>query len=48
MKNFFKDTFLYIVNYVKTTDILLIFMSIGASVLSIALMFTTSVCMIMF
>ena len=40
MKNFFKDTFLYVIDYIKSTDIFLIFMSAGASILSIALMFS--------
>lgn len=40
MKNFVKNTCLYIVDYIKTTDIFLIFMSVGASVLSFALMFS--------
>lgn len=38
MKNFVKDTFLYIIDYIRTTDIFLILMSVGASILSFTLM----------
>lgn len=40
MKNFVKDTCLYIIDYIKTTDIFLVLMSVGASILSFALMFS--------